>query len=123
MRAVADNKDLAEASGIDVQRVILGTWVVGTALAGLGGIFYGITQTVVYDMGFTLLLTIFAAVILGGIGTAFGAVAGGILIGLTTEASTFWIDVELKFVVALLSLIVVLLVRPQGIFGLKERVG
>ena len=54
---------------------------------------------------------------------AFGAVAGGILIGLTTEASTFWIPVELKFVVALTALILVLLVRPQGIFGLKERVG
>jgi branched-chain amino acid transport system permease protein len=123
MRSVADNKDLAEASGIDVEQVILRTWVLGTALAGLGGILWGITQTVRWNMGFTLLLTVFAAVILGGIGTAFGAVAGGILIGITTEASTFWIDVELKFVVALAVLIVVLLVRPQGIFGVKERVG
>ncbi len=123
MRAVADNKDLAEASGIDVEQVVLRTWVLGTALAGLGGVFYGITQTVRWNMGFVLLLTIFAAVILGGIGTAFGAVVGGILIGITTEASTFWIPVELKFAVALGVLILVLLIRPQGIFGLKERVG
>jgi neutral amino acid transport system permease protein len=123
MRAVADNKDLAEASGISVDRVILYTWVLGAALAGLGGIFQGITQTVQWDMGFVLLLTMFAAVVLGGIGTAYGAALGGLIIGVATEASTFWIPVEFKTVVSLGVLIVVLMVRPQGLFGLKERVG
>jgi len=123
MRAVADNKDLAEASGIDVDRVILYTWVLGATLAGLGGILLGITQTVQWDMGYVLLLTMFAAVVLGGIGTAFGAAAGGLIIGVTTETSTFWLPVEFKVVVSLGVLILVLLVRPQGLFGLKERVG
>jgi branched-chain amino acid transport system permease protein len=123
VRAVADNKDLAEASGISVDRVILYTWALGAALAGLAGIFLGITQTVQWDMGFVLLLTMFAAVILGGIGTAYGAAVGGLIIGVATEASTFWLPVEFKVVVALAVLIVVLMVRPQGIFGVKERVG
>jgi len=123
MRAVADNKDLAEASGISVDRVILYTWALGATLAALGGIFMGITQTVQWDMGFVLLLTMFAAVILGGIGTAFGAAVGGLIIGITTEASTFWIPVEFKVVVALAVLILVLMVRPQGLFGVRERIG
>jgi branched-chain amino acid transport system permease protein len=123
MRAVADNKDLAEASGISVDRVILYTWALGAALAGLAGIFLGTTQTVQWDMGFVLLLTMFAAVILGGIGTAYGAAVGGLIIGVATEASTFWLPVEFKVVVALAVLILVLMVRPQGIFGVKERVG
>jgi neutral amino acid transport system permease protein len=123
MRAVADNKDLAEASGIDVERVILATWIMGTVLAALGGVFFGITQTIQWDMGFILLLTMFTAVILGGIGTAYGAMVGGLIIGITTEASTFWLPVEFKHVVALGVLIVVLMVRPQGLFGLKERIG
>jgi neutral amino acid transport system permease protein len=123
MRAVADNKDLAEASGIDVDRIIVYTWALGAALAGLGGILLGITQTVQWDMGFALLLTMFAAVVLGGIGTAYGAAVGGLIIGVTTEGSTFWLPVEFKVVVALGVLILVLLVRPQGLFGLKERIG
>jgi branched-chain amino acid transport system permease protein len=123
MRAVADNKDLAEASGISVDRVILYTWGFGAALAGLAGIFLGTTQTVQWDMGFVLLLTMFAAVILGGIGTAYGAAVGGLIIGVATETSTFWLPVEFKVVVALAVLIVVLMVRPQGIFGVKERIG
>lgn len=123
MRAVADNKDLAEAAGIDVDRVVLVTWVLGAVLAGLGGILLGITQTVQWDMGFVLLLTMFAAVVLGGIGTAYGAAVGGLIIGIASEGSTFWLPVEFKHVVALGVLIIVLLVRPQGLFGLKERVG
>jgi branched-chain amino acid transport system permease protein len=123
MRSVADNKDLAKASGIDVDRVILYTWALAATLAGLGGILLGITQTVQWDMGFVLLLTMFAAVVLGGIGTAYGAAVGGLIIGVTTETSTFWLPVEFKVVVSLAVLILVLLVRPQGLFGQKERIG
>ncbi len=123
MRAVADNRDLAESSGIDVERVILFTWVLGTALAALGGVLQGVTEAVTWDMGFALLLLMFAAVILGGLGTAFGAMAGGMVIGLVSQVSTYWVSSEFKLVFALGALILVLLVRPQGIFGRAERIG
>lgn len=123
MRAVADNRDLAEASGIDVQRVVLATWVAGTGLAALGGVFQGLTEAVRWNMGFNILLLMFAAVILGGLGTAHGAMAGGLLIGVVIQVSTFWFSSEFKFAFALGALILVLLARPQGIFGLRERVG
>jgi len=124
MRAVADNKDLAEASGIDVRKVILATWVGGAALAALGGVFQGIGFAgVSWDLGFKLLLLMFAAVILGGLGTAFGAMVGGVLIGVVTQVSSLWLSTEFKLVIAFGILIIVLLVRPQGILGKKERVG
>ena len=123
MRAVADDRDLAEASGIDVRRVILATWAGGAALAALGGVLQGLTERVSWDMGFTLLLLMFAAVVLGGLGTGFGAMVGGIVIGLVTQMSTLWVSVEFKSVVALAVLVAVLLVRPQGILGQAERVG
>jgi branched-chain amino acid transport system permease protein len=122
MRAVSDDVDLAESSGIDVRRVILFVWVMGAALAGLGGVLQATATTVNYLNGFQLLLLMFAAVILGGLGTAYGAMVGGIVVGLATEISTVWLSSELKFVWALAVLIVVLLLRPQGILGEKERV-
>ncbi len=124
MRAVADNRELAEASGIDVRKVILATWVGGGALAALGGVFQGIGFAgVSWDLGFKLLLLMFAAVILGGLGTAFGAMVGGILIGVVTQISSLWLSTEFKLVIAFAVLIIVLLVRPQGILGRRERVG
>ncbi len=123
MRAVSDDRDLAEASGIDVERVILVTWIAGAALAGLGGVFQGITDKITYDMGFTLLLSMFAAVILGGIGTAYGAMAGGLVIGVTTQVSTYWVESKYKLGVALAVLILAVLIRPQGLLGRAERVG
>ncbi len=123
MRAVADNKDLAESSGISVNAVILTTWIVGTGLAAAGGIFFGVAEQIQYDMGFKLLLLIFAAVVLGGLGTAFGAMVGSFIIGLSVEVSTFWVDNEFKTAIALGILIVMLLVRPQGILGSRERIG
>ena len=123
VRAVADNKDLAESSGIDVNRVILNTWILGAGLAGLGGVFFGITERVQWDMGFKILLLIFAAVVLGGLGTAFGAMLGGFVVGLAVEVSTFWIATELKNAVALGVLVIMLLWRPQGLLGSRERIG
>jgi branched-chain amino acid transport system permease protein len=123
MRAVADNSDLAESSGIDVQRVIRVTWIVGAGLAGMGGVMFGISEQVQWDMGFKLLLLIFAAVILGGLGTAFGAMLGGFIVGVVVEMSTLVIPVEFKTAVALGILIAMLLVRPQGLLGVKERIG
>jgi len=123
MRAVADNDDLAESSGIDVQRVILFVWIVGAGLAAVGGVFLGSTETVSWLMGFRLLLLMFAGVILGGLGTAYGAMIGGLVVGLVTEVSTVWFSSELKNAWGLLVLIIVLLVRPQGILGTRERIG
>ncbi|MFP5321714.1 MAG: ABC transporter permease subunit [Acidimicrobiia bacterium] len=122
-RAVADNRDLAESSGIDVQKVILVVWAVGTALAAVGGIFLGLTEQVYWLGGFQLLLLMFAGVTLGGLGTAYGALVGSIVVGLAVQLSTLFIAAELKNVAALLLLVLILLVRPQGILGRKERVG
>ena len=123
MRAVADDVDLAESSGINVDRVTLVVWVMGAALAALGGIFLGSVEQIDTLMGFRLLLLMFAAVVLGGLGSAYGAMAGGLLIGLATEISTVWFDSEIKAVFALAVLILALLIRPQGLLGRKERVG
>ena len=123
IRAVADNRDLAAASGIDVSKVVRVVWMLGASIAALGGVMQGLTEQVVWDMGFKLLLLVFAAVILGGIGTAFGAMVGGLVIGIVTQTSTYWIDNELKVAMALAVMVGVLLVRPQGILGQAERVG
>ena len=123
MRAVADNRDLAESSGIDVQRVILAVWVLGGGLTAAGGIFLGLIESVDYLMGFRLLLLMFAGVILGGLGSAYGAMVGGVIVGFVSEFSTVWFSSQIKYVWALLVLIVILLVRPQGILGRRERFG
>ena len=123
MRAVSDSRELAEASGIDVERVIVATWVIGAGLAALGGVLQGVSETVTWDMGFTLLLLMFAAVILGGIGTAYGAVLGAILIGLASQVSTYWISSKYRTGIALAVLIAAVLLRPQGLLGRSERIG
>jgi len=123
LRAVRDNPDLSESSGINVDRVIALTWTLGAALAAIGGLFFGLTESVQWDMGFRLLLLMFAAVILGGLGTAYGAMVGGFAVGIAVEMSTLFIPTELKNVVGLGLLIVMLLWRPQGLLGVKERVG
>jgi branched-chain amino acid transport system permease protein len=123
MRAVADNRDLAESSGIDVQRVIRLVWVMGGSLAALGGVFDALAEQVRWDLGFRILLLVFAGVVLGGLGSAFGALVGSLIVGIGVQLSTIWIPTDLKNVGALVVLIVVLIVRPQGIMGKKERVG
>lgn len=122
MRAVSDNPDLAASSGIDVQRVILFVWALGGALAATGGVLQGSATAVNYLLGFNLLLLMFAGVILGGLGSAYGAMFGSLVVGLATEVSSVFISTELKSVAALVVLIGVLLVRPEGILGRRERV-
>ena len=123
MRALSDNPGLASVAGIDVDRVIVYTWILGAGLAGLGGVLQGLVQTSFNpNMGFTLLLPIFAAVILGGIGSAYGALAAGVLLGLVMELSTWdalagGIRAVYKPAVAFALLILILLVRPQGVLG------
>jgi branched-chain amino acid transport system permease protein len=122
-RAVADNTALSAATGINVDRVISVVWIVGAMLAGLSGVLLGMTQGFDYQIGFKILLLIFAATVLGGLGTAWGAIVGALVIGLFVEVSTLFIPAELKFVGALVVLIVVLLLRPQGLLGKSQRVG
>ena len=123
-RAVSDNAPLAAASGIDVDRVIRIVWVLGGALAGLSGILWAYFRPgVSWDMGFQILLLVFAAVTLGGLGTAFGALVGSLIVGLFVEMSTLWLPSDMKYVGALVVLILVLLFRPQGILGRRERIG
>jgi branched-chain amino acid transport system permease protein len=123
LRAVSDSPDLSASSGINVERVILFVWALGGGLAAAGGIMQGLATRVEYLMGFQLLLLMFAGVVLGGLGTAYGAMVGSIVVGLATELSTLWIAPELKYVAALLTLIVILLIKPEGLLGRKERVG
>lgn len=123
-RAVSDNPSLAAASGIDVDAVVRIVWVVAAALAGLSGVLWAYFRPgIKWDMGTSILLLMFAAITLGGLGTAFGALVGSIIVGLLVELSTLWISSDLKYVGALVVLIVVLLFRPQGILGRKERIG
>ncbi|MEJ2655927.1 MAG: branched-chain amino acid ABC transporter permease [Desulfobacterales bacterium] len=121
MRASSDNMDLAEVVGIDTQRVITWTWSVGTALAVVGGIMLGVENGLRPPMGWELLLPLFAAAILGGIGHPYGAMAGGMIIGVAQEVSTGFISTAYKPAVAFIIMILVLLIRPQGIFGGSKR--
>jgi branched-chain amino acid transport system permease protein len=122
MRAVSDNRELAESTGIDVERVISQVWIWGAALAALSGVFFGLDQAK-WDFGFRILLLVFAAVVLGGLGSAYGALLGSIVVGLVINLSTLFIDAEVKNMVALVILAVVLMVRPQGLLGRAERIG
>jgi len=122
-RAVADNPALASSAGIKVEGVIQSVWIVGALMAGLSGILLGFNQQVSYLMGFQVLLLIFAAVTLGGLGTIWGAIVGSLVVGLFLQLTTLIIPPELKNVGALLVLIVILLVRPYGLLGRSERVG
>ena len=123
MRALADDRALAAIAGIPVSRVITYTWIISGLLAGLAGVFAGLVQSS-FDpnFGFQLLLPVFAAVVLGGIGSAYGALAGGLVLGLAMELSTWssllgGVNPVYKPVVAFAILIVALMMRPQGLFG------
>jgi len=118
IRALSDNPELAATTGLDTDRIILYTWVLAGGLAGLAGVVYGASIGVITpNLGFGIVLSIFAAVIVGGIGDAYGALAGGILIGLVQEWSTLVVPVNLKVAVGFGAMILVLILRPQGIFG------
>ena len=123
-RAISDNAPLAAASGIDVDAVVRVVWVVAGALAGLAGILYAYYRPgIKWDMGAQILLLMFAAVVLGGLGTAYGALVGALIVGILVEVSSLWIPADLKYASALFILIVILLFRPQGILGRRERIG
>ena len=122
MRAVSDDRELAESTGIDVERVITWVWVSGAALAAASGVFFGLDQ-VKWDFGFRILLLVFASVTLGGLGRPYGALVGALVVGLTINLSTLLIDAEVKNMIALLIMALILMFRPQGILGRRERIG
>jgi branched-subunit amino acid ABC-type transport system permease component len=127
MRAVADNRDLAAISGIDIDRIGTYVWILAGALAGLGGVMFGVVQgTLDPNLGFQVLFLIFTTVVLGGIGSAYGALVAGLVLGLAMDLSTWsgfagGLDARFKPVLAFAALILLLLYRPQGLFG-KARV-
>jgi neutral amino acid transport system permease protein len=116
MRAVADDLDLARVSGINVDRVIFWNWVITGTLTSLGGSMYGLITAVRPNMGWFLILPLFASVIVGGIGNPYGAIAAAFIIGIVQEISTPWLGSQYKQGVALLIMILVLLIRPKGLF-------
>lgn len=123
MRATADDANLARISGIRTARIILAMWVIGAALAAAGGVFLGLQTHVHPRMGFDILLVVFAAVILGGIGSVYGAMLGGLVIGMVYELTPLLSQVGIPLgtkyapAIAFLIMVVILLVRPTGILG------
>jgi branched-chain amino acid transport system permease protein len=117
MRATADNPQLALVCGIDTAYVTAWTWGMGAALAAAAGVLYGIDAQLRPDMGWSFLLPLFAAVILGGIGNPLGALVGGIILGVVQQVSTAFLLPTYKPAVAFLVLILLLFVRPRGLFG------
>jgi branched-chain amino acid transport system permease protein len=117
MRAMADDPDLAQITGINTDRVILWTWAIAAALAVSAGIFLGIDTRLQPTMGWHMLLAVFAAAIVGGIGRPYGAIAGGMLVGIATEMSTAFLEPAYKPAVAFALMVITLIVRPTGLFG------
>jgi branched-chain amino acid transport system permease protein len=117
MRAVAGNPDLARVAGIDTRRVIRWTWIIGAGLAAMAGVMAGLTVQVRPTIGMDLLLPLFAAAILGGIGNVYGAVLGGLIVGLAESFATPLVGAEYRAAVSFLVLIVLLLFRPTGLLG------
>jgi branched-chain amino acid transport system permease protein len=121
MRAMAESPALARICGIEVERVMRWTWAVSGALAAAAGVFAGLTVQLRPEMGFNLLLAILTAAILGGTGSLFGAVAGGLVVGLAENLSVLVIPAGYKATIPFLVLLLVLYVRPQGLFGARLR--
>lgn len=119
IRATADNPDLAQIRGINTERVITWTWIIGGSLAAIGGVMYGLTSQLRPEMGYFLLLPLFAATIMGGIGSPAGALAGSLIIGVTQELSAAFLDPTYGPAIAFVLMIAVLVVCPQGLFGKK----
>ena len=120
MRAVSENPTLARVAGVDVERVIRATWIIAGILATASGVMLGVTVQIRPFMGFDLLLPLFAAAILGGIGSMPGAVLGGLIVGVAEAAAVQIVGADYRAAVAFLILIAVLLVKPSGLFGVRE---
>ncbi len=115
MRAMSDNPDLARITGINTEAVVIWTWIIGGALAAAAGIFLGMDTRLNPLLGWNVLLPVFAAALLGGIGRPYGAIAGGFIIGIATEVSTMFLAPVYKPAVAFAIIVVLLIVRPTGL--------
>jgi branched-chain amino acid transport system permease protein/neutral amino acid transport system permease protein len=121
MRSMADNIELARISGIDTEKIIMLTWGIGGALAAAAGMLYGIDVLLNPYMGWNFLIPLFAATILGTIGNVYGALVGGLVIGVAQQVSTAFMMPTYKPAVAFIIMILILLIRPKGIFGGSSR--
>ncbi len=120
MRAVAIDREAAAMMGVDVDRVIIFTFFIGSALAGAGGVLTGIVFTRVWHfMGFGAGLKGFTAAVLGGIGNIPGAMLGGFILGLAETFAVVFVSSAYKDIVAFVVLIIVLLIRPRGLLGAR----
>ena len=119
MRATSLNPQLVRVCGIDPERVLRATWVLGGVLAAVSGVLAGLTVQLRPTLGQDLLLPLFAAAILGGIGSVWGAVVGGLIVGLAESAAVMWIGAEYRAAASFAVLILILLVRPTGLFPEK----
>ncbi|MDE2791243.1 MAG: branched-chain amino acid ABC transporter permease [Paracoccaceae bacterium] len=121
MRGVAENPDLARVSGVNVDRIITWVWIIGASGAAMGGVLYGMTVQLRPELGFSLILPLFAAAILGGAGSLYGAVLGGLIVGLSENLSVMIIPTTYKPAVPFLLILAILYFRPDGIFGERSR--
>ncbi|RAK11783.1 neutral amino acid ABC transporter membrane protein [Halanaerobium saccharolyticum] len=119
MRAMSDNIDLAQITGINTERVIIWTWAMSGVLTAAAGILLAFDTHLTPVMGWNLLLPLFAAVILGGIGSPYGAMFGGLVIGISQEMSTLIISAAYKPAVAFTIMILMLIIKPSGLMGKK----
>lgn len=117
LRALADNPSLARISGIDTERMVMWVWGIAGTLIAIAGILYGIETQLRPEMGWIFLLPLFAAIILGGKGSITGALMGGLVLGVAQQVSTAWLLPTYKPAVAFIIMIIVLIIRPTGIFG------
>ncbi len=117
MRAISDEPALAKVSGIDVNRVIGAIWIIGGGMAGLAGFLFTLQTSLRPDMGFHLLFPMFVAVILGGIGNPYGAMIGGLTLGLAQDLSLIFLPSQYKIIVGFVVMILVLIYKPTGIMG------
>jgi branched-subunit amino acid ABC-type transport system permease component len=123
---MSDNPDLARVSGINTDRLITQTWIVAGALVAVAGVLLSLQVQLDPDLGFILLLPLFASAILGGLGNPIGALVGGLIVGITQEVAVTFdlpligdVSAGYKFSIAFIILILILLVRPNGLFGAK----
>ncbi|MDR7223445.1 branched-chain amino acid ABC transporter permease [Aminobacter aminovorans] len=122
MRSMAENPALSQVCGIDIAKVVRWTWMLSGALAAIAGVFAGLTVQIRPEMGFNMLLALFTAAILGGTGSLFGAVAGGLIVGLAESLSALVIPTGYKAAVPFGLLLIILYLRPQGLFSRSARV-
>jgi branched-chain amino acid transport system permease protein len=120
LRAVAENPALAQVNGVNLAAMIAAVWLIGGALAAAAGVFYALTNQLNPMIGHVFLLPVFAATIVGGIGSVYGAVAGGFIVGIASGLSLMILPSGYTPAMPFLIILAVLLIRPQGLFGEAE---